>query len=107
MPEPVKLNYIKDDNYHEYYCTGIFGAITSHGILKAMFFEDTFVLPEYEILDGTEVKERSSNTKEIVDRVMKCGIVIQAEQIPSIISWLDGHYKKYKDKAEGDLNAEK
>lgn len=97
----LKFVFEKSDNYIDVYATGVHGGIGPHGELNMYFIEDSLFTPESEtlaIMEDGNAKIINQSYKEVntIKRIVKCKVVMNPNDIPSIIEWLKAQYEQYK-----------
>ncbi len=98
----VKIRYIKAYDFKAALATGVFGGITSSGLINANFFSDRVVIPDSQTIELNEIGEPQGEPIDQKDgdivREMQSGVLMDVNTARVIAGWIQDKIKEHEEK---------
>ena len=88
----VKIKYVKSHDFKTSLSTGIYGGLTSNGMINANFFTDRAIIPTHQTIEIDESGRQQGSPEDIKDgdlvREVQFGTLMDINTTKLIVSWL-------------------
>jgi hypothetical protein len=92
----IKQHFVKNNDFKTVPGSGVFGGITSSGLINMVIFTERVPLPENIIVEiddelGTIKREVSREIKQGTMRELQMGVLFDIETAKATANWLNSH----------------
>jgi hypothetical protein len=96
----VKIRYIKAYDFKIALATGVFGGLTSNGLINVNFFHERTVIPDSQIVelddDGNQVGRPIDEKDGDLTRELQSGILLDVKTAKIVLEWLQGKLEQHE-----------
>lgn len=96
----VIIKYVKSHDFKTSLATGVYGGLTSNGMINANFFTDRVIIPTHQSLEIDEEGKQQGSPKDIKDgdfvREVQFGALMDINSAKVIVAWLDSKIAEFE-----------
>lgn len=115
MPKTIKIKYLKAYDYRSSLATGVYGNVTTNGLINVNFFSDRVVLPDHQLIPIDDQGRQIGKPEDVKDgdavRDVHFGVLMDIDTAKLVIQWLETkikeHEKAYQTLTKANQNPEK
>ncbi len=97
----VKIRYLKAYDYKAALATGVYGGLTSNGMINANFFTDRVVIPDSQTVEidekGVAIGIPKDNKDGDLVREVQFGTLMDINTAKVIVAWLDSKIQEFEE----------
>lgn len=98
--QSINIKYLKAHDFKTILATGVYGGLTSQGLIDANFFTDRPALPDYQVVEVDEKGVMTGPPKDHKDshlvREVQFGALMDVNTAKVIVAWLDSKIEEHE-----------
>lgn len=96
----LKLKYLKSHDFKTSLATGVYGGVTTNGMINVNFFTDRTVIPDSQTIEvnekGVSIGPPKDNRDSDLVREVQFGAMMDVNTAKVVVAWLDSKIEEFE-----------